>query len=110
MTSQPNDVQHRARIASAMLFLVFVFLAGSFFRTQVLQHASYVLQSESNRLREVPIPAPRGQVYDRRGAIIAENIPGYMVSLLSPSSDSLRAALHRLSGTIALGDDQIEVV
>ena len=110
MTFQPNDVQHRARIASAALFLVFVFLVGSFFRTQVLQHASYVLQSESNRLREVPIPAPRGQVYDRRGAIIAENIPGYMVSLLSPGSDSLRAALQRLSGTIALSDDQIEVV
>ena len=110
MTFQPNAVQRRARVTSAVLFFTFIFLVGSFFRTQVLQHAAYVLESESNRLREVPIPAPRGQVYDRRGAILAENIPGYMVSLLSPGADSLRAALRRLSGTITMTSDQIEVV
>jgi penicillin-binding protein 2 len=110
MSFQPNKVQQRARAASGVLFLTFVFLVGSFFRTQVLQHAAYVLQSETNRLREVPIPAPRAQVYDRRGAIIAENIPGYTVSLLSPGTDSLRAALHRLSSTVTLSDDQIETI
>jgi len=110
MNFHPNDVQRRARMASAVLFLAFVFLGGSFFRTQILQHAHYVLQSEFNRLREVPIPAPRGVVYDRRGAIIAENIPGYSVSLLAPNADSLRAALQRLSGTIPLADEQIETI
>ena len=108
MTFQPNAVQRRARAASGLLFLTFVFLIGSFFRAQVLQHAAYVLQSETNRLREVPIPAPRAQVYDRRGAIIAENIPGYTVSLLSPGADSLRASLRRLSSTVTLSDEQIE--
>jgi len=107
---QPNEVQRRARIASALLFLTFLFLAGSFFRTQILQHARYVLRSEFNRLREVPIPAARGIVYDRHGAIIAENIPGYTVSLFSPGPDSLREALRRLAGTIALPDDQIDAV
>lgn len=110
MSFQPNAVQGRGRIAAGVLFLTFLFLVGSFFRTQILQHAKYVLESETNRLREVPIPAPRGQVYDRRGAIIAENIPGYTVSLLSPGSDSLRASLHRLSSTITLSDEQVEAV
>ncbi|MFA5942818.1 MAG: penicillin-binding protein 2, partial [Candidatus Paceibacterota bacterium] len=89
------------------LFLAFVFLVGSFFRTQVLQHAQYVLQSEENRLREVPLPAPRGVIYDRRGQIIAENLPGYSVSLLAPGVDSLRAALRRLAGTITMSPEQI---
>jgi penicillin-binding protein 2 len=89
----PNAVQARARIASGILFLTIVFLIGSFFRAQVLQHSQYSLASEKNRLREVPIPAPRGQIYDRTGAIIAENIPGYSVSLLTPGEDSLRATL-----------------
>jgi penicillin-binding protein 2 len=106
----PNDVQRRARVASGVLFLAIVFLVGSFFRAQVLQHSQYALASEKNRLREVPIPAPRGQIYDRTGAIIAENIPGYTVSLLAPSEDSLRAALQRLGGTIALDDDKREAV
>ncbi|HEY3286840.1 MAG TPA: penicillin-binding protein 2 [Gemmatimonadaceae bacterium] len=107
MSFHPNEMQRRARLASALLFLAFVFLIGSFFRTQVLQHAQYVLQSEENRLREVPLPAPRGVVYDRNGQIIAENLPGYSVSLLAPGVDSLRAALHRLSGTIPLSPEQI---
>ena len=107
MSFHPNEVQRRARLASALLFLTFVFLVGSFFRTQVLQHAQYVLQSEENRLREVPLPAPRGVVYDRNGQIIAENLPGYSVSLLAPGVDSLRAALKRLSGTISLSNEQV---
>jgi penicillin-binding protein 2 len=108
MSFHPNEVQRRARLAAALLTLAFVFLIGSFFRTQVLQHAQYVLQSEENRLREVPLPAPRGVVYDRHGQIIAENLPGYSVSLLAPGVDSLRAALRRLAGTIALSPEQID--
>lgn len=107
MSFHPNEMQRRARLAAALLFLAFVFLVGSFFRTQVLQHAQYVLQSEENRLREVPLPAPRGVIYDRRGQIIAENLPGYSVSLLAPGVDSLRAALRRLAGTITMSPEQI---
>lgn len=60
MSFHPNDVQRRARIASALLAGTFVILLGAFFNTQVLQNARYVLASEENRLREVPLPAPRG--------------------------------------------------
>ena len=56
MNFHPNDVQRRARVASGLLFLTIVFLIGSFFRAQVLQHSQYALVSEKNRLREVPIP------------------------------------------------------
>jgi penicillin-binding protein 2 len=108
MNFHPNDVQRRARVASGVLFLTIVFLTGSFFRAQILQHSQYALASEKNRLREVPIPAPRGQIYDRTGAIIAENIPGYTVSLLSPGEDSLRSALTRLSGTIQMSEKDID--
>ena len=59
-------------------------LARAFFRTQVLEHAQYSLQSETNRLREVPLPAPRGIIYDRNGEVIAENLPAYSVSISAP--------------------------
>ena len=102
MSFHPNDVQRRARTASVLLIATFALLVGAFFRTQVLQNAQYVLQSEENRLREVPLPAPRGIIYDRNGNIIAENVVGYSVSLLAPTEDSLRAAMTRLSKTIPL--------
>jgi penicillin-binding protein 2 len=109
MSFHPNDVARRARFASIGLLIAFVFLLGAFFRTQVLQNAQYVLQSETNRLREVPLPAPRGIIYDRNGRVIAENVPGYSVSMLSPTADSLRVVLRRLSETIPLSGDQIDL-
>jgi len=104
----PNDVARRSRAATTLVTGVVLFLLGAFFRTQVLRTQQWVLQSEQNRLREVPLPAPRGTVYDRNGLIIAENVVGYSVSLLSKSEDSLRATLTRLSGTIPLTKSEIE--
>lgn len=109
MSFHPNDVARRARVATVVLLGAFAVLLGAFFRTQVLQNSQYVLQSETNRLREVPLPAPRGIIYDRNGKVIAENVPGYSVSLLAPTTDSLRAMLRRLSETIPLSPDQIEI-
>lgn len=109
MSFHPNDVARRARMASALLVVAFAILLANFFKTQVLQSAAYVLKSEENRLREVPLPAPRGIIFDRAGKVIAENLPGYSVSILSPTPDSLRAALRRLGGTIQLSNEQIEL-
>jgi penicillin-binding protein 2 len=104
----PNDLARRARGASWALAILFFVLLSAFFRTQVLRNSEYALKSESNRLREVPLPAPRGIIYDRNEQIIAENVPGYSVSMLSPTADSLRASLRRLSSLIPLSREQIE--
>jgi penicillin-binding protein 2 len=108
MSLHPNDIQRRSRFAGWMVALAMTLLASGFFRAQVLDSARYQLSSEKNRLREVPIPAARGTIYDRHGAIIAENVPGYSVSILSSSDDSLRATLERLSTIIALAPGQVE--
>jgi penicillin-binding protein 2 len=104
----PHDVARRARAAGIAATGVIVFLSAAFFRTQILRNQQWVLQSEENRLREVPLPAPRGIIYDRNNAIIAENVVGYSVSLLSQTEESLRATLRRLSGTIELTPQQID--
>jgi penicillin-binding protein 2 len=104
----PNDVARRARAASYVCLGLLLFLAGAFFRTQVLRRRQWVLQSEENRLREVPIAAPRGVIYDRNGQIIAENVVGYTVSILAQSEDSLRSTLTRLSQAIPLPGPQAD--
>jgi penicillin-binding protein 2 len=73
----PNDIQRRGRAANAMVALLLAFLTARFFITQVVDHRKYTLQSETNRLRELPLPAPRGVIYDRNGKIIADNVIGY---------------------------------
>ena len=84
-------------------------LGGAFFRAQVFENAEYLVQSENNRLREVPLPGARGPIYDRHGEVIAENLPGYSVSILSPTEDSLRSALSTLSKVIQIDSAQQEL-
>ena len=108
MSFQPNEIVRRGRAASVIVSGVLLFLMGGFFRNQVLHHATYDLQSKSNRLRELPLPAPRGVIFDRHNKVIADNVIGYSVSVLAMKEDTLRAVLQRLSGTISITPPQIE--
>ncbi|MEI6738829.1 MAG: penicillin-binding protein 2 [Gemmatimonadaceae bacterium] len=108
MSFHPNELLRRARMARGFLVVAFLGLAGAFFRAQVLQNAAYLEKAESNRLREVPLPGSRGIIYDRHGEIIAENLPGYTVSLLSPSEDSLRSALATVARIVPMDSVQRE--
>jgi len=92
----------RARGARWIVAGAFLVLLGAFFRTQIIQHEKFQLKAETNRLRPIPLTAPRGAIYDRRGRIIAENVPGYSVKLLAPSADSLRAVLTRVREVVPL--------
>lgn len=85
-------------------------LGFAFFETQVLQNDTYALQSDANRLRPLPIPAPRGAIFDRNGEIVADNVPGYALSLLPASQDTIRASLERLAPLLGLTPDRIEAL
>ncbi|HEX8945600.1 MAG TPA: penicillin-binding protein 2 [Gemmatimonadaceae bacterium] len=106
MSFHPNDVVRRGRVAGVIVSGVLIFLLSAFFRTQILRNEQYSLQSEENRLRQIPTAAPRGPIFDRNHKPIAENVVGYSVAVLAQSPDSLRATLTRLRGTIQLTNKQ----
>ena len=87
----------RGTVASWVLSGAFLLLIGAFFRTQVIQHEKFALQAQTNRLRAIPIEPPRGEIVDRNGELIAENVP-----------DSLRAVLRRFSTVVPLDSFDIE--
>ena len=103
-------VRERAEVARLILVASFLVLGGAFFRTQILQHERFQLRAETNRLRPIPLTPPRGTILDRKGEIIAENVPGYSVKALAPSGDSLRALLARVKRFVPLDTAQIEDV
>jgi penicillin-binding protein 2 len=103
-------VRERADVARLILVATFLVLGGAFFRTQILQHEKFQLRAETNRLRPIPLTPPRGTILDRKGEIIAENVPGYSVKVLAPSVDSLRALLARVGRFVPLDTAQVEDV
>src|SRR5690606_29400024 len=100
----------RARGAYVVLAVVIGVLGAAFFRVQVLRSSTWELRAESNRIRRLPVPAARGTIYDRDGRILADNVPGYAVTLLPMPLDSARAVLGRLAQRIDLPEDEIERV
>ena len=103
-------LRERTTITRVVLGLVFFVLAGAFFRAQVLEVNAYRLASEKNRLRQVMLLAPRGEILDREGRVIADNVPGYTVKLFAPSADSLRAVLGRLGTMVPFDSTDVQTV
>src|SRR2546428_5310821 len=93
----PHLLDRRLGVARGVVWVVVGILILSFFRVQILGHGKYQLQSETNRLRPIPLPAPRGVIYDRNGHVMAENVPGYTVSLLPGPEANLRSTLARIA-------------
>jgi penicillin-binding protein 2 len=100
--NHPHARRARGQVATLAVWVVLVLLAGAFFRIQVLRSDTYALTAESNRLRPLDLPPPRGRILDRHGRIIADNVPGYGVTLLPGPIDSTLAALDRLAPLLSL--------
>jgi penicillin-binding protein 2 len=108
MSFHPNDVIRRGRAASIIVSGVLVFLLSAFFRAQVIRNQESLVQSEENRLRQIPTAAPRGRILDRNNKPIAENVIGYSVALLPQREDTLRSTLDRLRTAINLTPKQYQ--
>src|SRR5438105_1112222 len=106
----PHLLDRRLDMARAAVWVVLGVLVFSVFRTQILGHGKYQLQSETNRLRPIPLPAPRGVIYDRNGRVLAENVPGYTVSLLPGPEANLRSTLARIASMANIDSAEIERV
>lgn len=104
----PHAKRRRAQGALIGVLLLMGVLAAAFFRVQVLGSTAWALRADSNRLRQLPLPAPRGTIYDRNGDILADNIPGYAITLLPGPPDSIRATLMRMSRYMELSPERID--
>ncbi|HEV2423899.1 MAG TPA: penicillin-binding protein 2 [Terriglobia bacterium] len=60
---------------------VFLGLLGGYWRLQVHQHHKYLEASDRNRIRNLPIIAPRGRILDREGRVLVDNTPAFSILL-----------------------------
>lgn len=100
--------RQRGRWAALSVLVVLLLLSAAFFRLQIVGADEYALQSAENRMRAITIPAPRGTIYDRNGLVIADNVPGYVVSVLPGPRDSVAATLARLARRLELSPERRE--
>lgn len=66
---------------------VFLFLLSGFWALQVRDYEANTALAERNRIKTVPVPAPRGKILDRDGRVIVDNHASFAVIV---SQDNLR--------------------
>src|ERR1700683_4437005 len=79
----------RLTIVQYAVLFIFLLLAYGLWRLQVMHSDLYASLAEKNRVRNVPILAPRGKILDREGRIIVDNYPSFSALLLRDSSHDL---------------------
>ncbi|MDB4950514.1 MAG: mrdA [Gemmatimonadetes bacterium] len=106
----PSSRRQRAVQATLAIFAVLCCLGAAFFRTQIVRNNEFNLRADGNRFRVVPVPAPRGTIYDRDGRVVAETVAGYTLALEPGPPDSIRRRLEPLRGLLGLDSAEVEQI
>ncbi len=67
---------------------VFLILAG-YWRLQIGHHRQLLDLAERNRVRNLPVIAPRGRILDREGRVLADSFPAFSVLLIREGTEPL---------------------
>ncbi|KJU83353.1 peptidoglycan glycosyltransferase [Candidatus Magnetobacterium bavaricum] len=79
------DREYFNRFAGTTIYVVmgiFILLGLRLYYMQILKGSEYREAADSNRVRVVMLPAPRGTIYDRNGVALVTNKPYFYASVL----------------------------
>jgi len=64
---------------------------------QVIDYEDFAARSQGNRVRIEPVPPIRGLIFDRKGRVLAENLPAYQLELIPEQVEDIEDTLSRLA-------------
>ncbi len=92
-----------ALVAACVLFIV-----AKLFSMQVFSSGFYRKASEQNGVRMVPIPAPRGMIFDKKGTLLVKSRPSYSMYILPYEVDNLDSTCSRLAEVMKQDTEEIK--
>src|SRR5262252_1557015 len=99
--------QFRLTAVQYVLLAIFLLLAFGLWRLQVARSDYYTSLAEQNRIKQVPILAPRGKILDREGRIIVDNYPSFSVLLLRDQKRDLNADADLIASGLHMAPDEL---
>ncbi len=74
---------------------------------QVEQADQFRLLADENRIKIRLIPPARGQIYDRNGVVVAENVPSYRIMVDRDEAGDVDEVIARLTQLVDLDPDEL---
>ena len=100
--------QTRLTIISYTIVALMALLLLGFWKLQIINSDRYSQLAERNRVRSIPIIAPRGAMLDRYGRVIVDNYPSFSVLLLRDDPVQLDHLLPQIADGLNLTVDDVQ--
>jgi penicillin-binding protein 2 len=94
--------QERLAAASYVIVGMITLLLFGFWKLQVIDSDKYGQLAERNRVRSIPIIAPRGRMLDRDGRVLVDNYPSFSVILLRDDLAAVQKSLPVIADGLGL--------
>ena len=98
----------KLHVSQYVVAAVLVVLGCWLWRLQVLGADNYRVLAEQNRIRKVPVLAPRGRIFDRYGRILVDNYPSVTCFLIREQQKSLDTDLPLIAEGLHIPLEQIQ--
>jgi penicillin-binding protein 2 len=107
-----HHFERRMFIGRVVFFVIIgFFLFGSVIarlvQLQVFDHELFAEKSQGNRIRIEAMPPTRGLIFDRKGRVLAENLPAYQLELVPEQVKDLDNTLNRLAEIQLIDKEEI---
>lgn len=90
-----------------MMVLVGV-LVWRYHDLQINRYEDFVTLSDQNRIHARAVPPPRGLIFDRNGVLLADNYPGFILSVVVERASDADALIAELRTLLDISDAEIE--
>jgi len=100
--------QERLAAASYVIVGMIGLLLLGFWKLQVIDADKYGQLAERNRVRSIPIIAPRGRMLDRDGRVLVDNYPSFSVLLLRDDPAEVDKNLPAIAEGLGLSLDDLK--
>ena len=100
--------QERLAAASYVIVGMITLLLLGFWKLQVIDSDKYGVMAERNRVRSIPIIAPRGRMLDRDGRVLVDNYPSFSVLLLRDDLPAVEKNLPAIADGLNLSLDDLK--
>ena len=98
----------RVVLATVISVVLLGFVVARLVQLQVVNHELFAEKAQGNRVRIEPVPPIRGLVFDRKGRVIAENLPAYQLELIPEQVADIDDTLNRLAAINLIEFEDIE--
>src|SRR5512140_1274295 len=99
--------QFKLTFVQYAILVIFVILTMRLAKLQMASKEEYEALAEQNRVRRLPILAPRGKILDREGRIIVDNYPSFSVLLLREQLKTVPPDIQKIADGLHLSPEEI---